>query len=549
MKIALAQLNFHIGNFELNIQKIIANIKRAKADEVELLIFSELAICGYPPLDFLEIKDFIEQCENGIQRIAAHCHGIAVVVGAPRINPELEGKYLYNSAFLLYDGDLQGIADKTLLPNYDVFDEYRYFESNRRFDVLHYKGKKIALTICEDLWDVEDDLMYVRWPMDELIKQQPDLIINIAASPFSEHHALNRKKVLNHNAKKYKLPIIYVNHIGAQTELIFDGGSMVMNSEGNLVCELKYFEEDYRVVELAYIKTAKAFSIEADAAIFKDNGIARIHSALLLGIKDYFSKQGFKQAILGLSGGVDSALVYTLAVQALGKENVLGVLMPSPYSSQHSIDDSIALAKNLDSNYKILPINEGFEAIKQTLSTTFEGKKEDVTEENIQSRIRAVLLMALSNKDGYILLNTSNKSELAVGYGTLYGDMCGGLSVIGDLYKTKVYDLCAHINQYHEIIPKNILTKAPSAELRPDQKDSDTLPEYEKLDKLLMAYIEHQAGPESLIKQGFDEALVHRVLKMVNNNEYKRFQTPPILRVSTKAFGMGRRMPIVGKYW
>jgi NAD+ synthase (glutamine-hydrolysing) len=549
MKIALSQLNFHIGNFESNTSKIIANIERAKKEQVDLIIFPELAVCGYPPLDFLEIKDFIAQCEKHITEIALHCKGIAAIVGAPRVNPEVEGKYLYNSAFLMYDGDVQGITDKTLLPNYDVFDEYRYFESNRRFEVLHYQGKKIALTICEDLWDVEDDLMYVRWPMDELMKQSPDVIVNIAASPFSENHALNRKKVLQHNALKYHLPIFYVNHVGAQTELIFDGGSMMMNRDGKLLCELNYFEEDFRIFELDWVNTAKSFQIDADEKMFTENGVERIHKAILLGIKDYFRKQGFTKAILGLSGGVDSALVYALAVQALGAENVLGVLMPSPYSSDHSIDDSIALAKNLNSNYSILPISDAFEVAKKTLAKEFENTQENVAEENIQSRLRGLLLMAMSNKFGHILLNTSNKSELAVGYGTLYGDMCGGLSIIGDLYKTKVYELCAYINRYEEVIPNNILTKEPSAELRPDQKDSDSLPDYAILDQILFAYIEKQQGLESLIKMGFDEALIHKVLKMVNTNEYKRFQTPPILRVTTKAFGLGRRMPIVGRYW
>lgn len=549
MKIALAQQNFHIGNFQSNKTKIIAAIERAKSENVDLIVFPELAVCGYPPLDFLEIHDFVEKCESSIIEIAQVCKGIAAVLGAPRVNPEVEGKYLYNSAYLLFDGDIQGISDKTLLPNYDVFDEYRYFEPNRRFEVLQYKGKKIALTICEDLWDVEDDLMYVRWPMDELIKQNPDLIINIAASPFSENHALKRKKVLQHNALKYDLPIIYVNHIGAQTELVFDGGSMVMNRQGKLLCELNYFEEDFRIVEFDWINTAKSFPIEADEKMFVENGIERIHKALILGIRDYFSKQGFSKAIMGLSGGVDSALVYTLAAEALGPKNVLGVLMPSPYSSEHSITDSLKLAENINGQTLKLPIDENFISVKNTLAESFNGLKEDVTEENIQSRLRGLLLMALSNKFGYILLNTSNKSELAVGYGTLYGDMCGGLSVIGDLYKTRVYELCNYINRYRELIPEHILTKAPSAELRPDQKDSDSLPDYDLLDKLLYAYIEQQKGPESLMNMGFDEILVHRVLRMVNSNEYKRFQTAPILRISTKAFGMGRRMPIVGKYF
>ncbi|MFM2285075.1 MAG: hypothetical protein RLZZ543_572 [Bacteroidota bacterium] len=548
MKIALAQINTHIGNFDSNVNIILQNIERAKRDEVDLIVFPELSICGYPPLDFLEFDDFISRCMEMIELIAHSCVGIAAIVGGPSRNPQLIGKNLFNTAFFLANGRIQQLVHKTLLPNYDVFDEYRYFEPNTEFKCVEYMGKRIALTICEDLWDIEEDKMYGRWPMEELHTQHPDVIINIAASPFSYKHAESRKRVLHQSAKKYRIPVFYVNHAGAQTELVFDGGSMVLNREGNIVCELNYFQEDYRSFELDWVNTAKCVPFDKAGFTAPDAESERIYNALVLGIRDYFGKMGFKKAILGLSGGVDSALVYTLAVHALGKENVLGVLMPSPYSSDHSISDSLELAKRLGAATETLPIEPVFNQFTESLSTQFAGLPENLTEENLQARIRGVLLMAMSNKFGYILLNTSNKSEAAVGYGTLYGDMCGGLAVIGDVYKTQVYDLCRYINREEEIIPLNILTKAPSAELRPGQKDSDSLPEYDQLDKVLHAYIEDRKGPAEIIQMGVDKALVDRVLRLVNMNEYKRFQTPPILRVSPKAFGMGRRMPLVGKY-
>jgi NAD+ synthase (glutamine-hydrolysing) len=549
MKIALAQINTHIGNISSNVSTIILHIERAKRDGAQLIVFPELCICGYPPLDLLEYDAFIDSCEKAVMQVAEHCVGIAAIVGAPSRNISLEGKNLFNSAFFLEDGKIKQVVHKTLLPNYDVFDEYRYFESNSEFSCIDFHGKKLAITICEDLWDVEEDKLYVRWPMEALHKQKPDFIINIAASPFSTKHAEARKKVLHETSSKYKIPVFYVNQAGAQTELIFDGGSMVLNRDGNVVFELNYFQEDYRCIELDYVNTAKCVPFSAEGFSSFEMETERIHKALVLGISDYFRKMGFKQAILGLSGGIDSALVYTLAVQALGKENVLGVLMPSPYSSDHSISDSLQLADNLGAKTEIIPIENVFSQFQSSLSKQFNGLPENLTEENLQARIRGVLLMALSNKFGYILLNTSNKSEVAVGYGTLYGDMCGGLSVIGDVYKTQVYKLCKFINQHEEIIPLNILTKEPSAELRPNQKDSDSLPDYNLLDQILQAYIEERKGPEELVKMGFEKPLVERVLKLVNTNEYKRFQTPPILRVTNKAFGSGRRMPLVGKYF
>ncbi len=543
MKIALAQLNYHIGNFEDNERKVIDSIRKAKKLNADLVIFAELAITGYPPRDFLEFDDFINKCQESIHRISKECIGIAAIIGSPSKNPEIKGKDLYNSAYFLSEGKIISKHNKSLLPNYDVFDEYRYFEPNTEYKVASIKGKKLAITICEDLWNIGDDLLYRSNPMDELFKQKPDIIINIAASPFHYGQAELRKKKLLENVAKYRLPLFYVNHVGAQTELLFDGGSLVINSAEKIVDELTYFHEDFRIYDLDEIEKVKDSPVTDTPS-----KIALIHDALVMGIKNYFGKLGFKKAILGLSGGIDSAVTLVLAAEALGTENVRSVLMPSPYSSDHSLADALHLLQNLGSPYDIIPINNSFEVMNLTLKPVFKGLPADITEENIQARLRGAILMALSNKFGSILLNTSNKSEAAVGYGTLYGDMNGGLSLLGDVYKTEVFELARYINREGEVIPENTIIKPPSAELRPDQKDSDSLPDYEILDKILYQYIEHRKGPNDLIRMGFDEATVYRVLKMVNTNEYKRYQTPPILRVSPKAFGMGRRMPIVGKY-
>jgi NAD+ synthase (glutamine-hydrolysing) len=540
MKIALAQLNYHIGNFEQNSFKIKAAIDTAKLQGADLVLFSELAICGYPPRDFLEFDDFIKTCEATIQSIAAHQPGIGVLLGAPLRNPVKEGKDLYNAAFFLYEGKIQHITRKTLLPTYDVFDENRYFEPNKQFDILHFKNKKIAVTICEDLWNLgNQNPLYTICPMDELIKQAPEFILNLSASPYDYQHAAARKTVLQANAQAYQIPIFYCNQIGAQTELIFDGGSLVVAGNGTVVAELPYFEEAIQLVDL---NQTLAIETEAEAPI------KSIHEALILGIRDYFKKMGFSKAILGLSGGVDSALVLYLAVQALGKENVHSLLLPSDFSTSHSISDAQQLCENLQCSYDTIPIKANYEALLTTLQPYFKDLPFNVAEENLQARVRGILLMGFCNKFGYILLNTTNKSEAAVGYGTLYGDMCGGLAVLGDVYKTQVFELCQYINRTQEIIPNSILTKAPSAELRPNQKDSDSLPDYDVLDRLLFQYIEHCKGPKELADMGFDSALITRVLKMVNSNEWKRHQAPPILRISTKAFGVGRRMPIVGTY-
>ena len=435
MRIALAQLNYHIGDFENNIAHIKSCIHKAKSLPADVVIFSELAVCGYPPRDFLEFDDFISKCRDGILSIAAECKDIAVIVGAPSVNPSEKGKPLYNSAYFLAEGKIQAVFHKTLLPNYDVFDEYRYFEPNRLpYAVVEYKKYKFAVTICEDLWNITDDPLYVRNPMDELILLNPDLVINIAASPFHYGQPKLRRDVLIRNAKKYKLPFFFLNHVGGQTELLFDGGSMVVDPEGNVFDEMNYFEEDLRVYNLNDFIYKDKKEHRKDAKTLSK--IELIHDALVMGIRDYFGKMELKTAILGLSGGIDSAVTLVLAARALGSDNVRAILLPSRFSSEHSKQDAIELADRLNIKHDIIEIDEAYSAFLDLLKPWFKDLPFNLAEENMQARARAVILMALSNKFGYILLNTSNKSEAAVGYGTLYGDMCGGISVLGDVYKT-----------------------------------------------------------------------------------------------------------------
>ncbi len=543
MKIALAQINVIIGDFEGNTAKIINYIKQAEQRGADMIVFPELATTGYPPRDFLEFKDFIDKAEESIEQIKNVTQNIAVVIGTPSVNPVIEGKDLYNSVVFLYQGQELYRQHKTLLPTYDIFDEARYFEEATHWQIVQFKGKNIALTVCEDLWNIgNENPLYTINPMEKLMPQQPDLIINVSASPFDYTHAKERIKVLRENVKQYGIPLIYVNHTGAQTDIIFDGGSLAIGANQKVFKELTYFVETMEIVDLEQLQ-----SNQTNAEQAKDK-IPLIHDALVLGIKDYFGKIGFKTAVLGLSGGLDSAVTTVLATEALGKDNVRVLLMPSQFSSEHSIKDAKDLAENLGIRYDIVPIQSVFDSYMEQLTPLFEGRGFDVTEENIQARIRGNLLMAISNKFGNILLNTSNKSEMSVGYGTLYGDLAGGLSVIADVYKTEVYDLAKYINRHKEIIPVNTITKPPSAELRPGQKDSDSLPDYNILDSILYHYIEGQQGPKEIIALGYDKALVERILKMVNRNEFKRHQTAPVLRVSPKAFGMGRRMPIVAKY-
>ena len=608
MKIFLAQQNYHIGNFEENTRKIIEGINKAKNAKADLVLFSELCICGYPPRDFLEFNDFINQSYAAIDLIKQHADTIGVLVGGPARNPLKKGKELFNAVFFLYENELKSEVHKTLLPTYDVFDENRYFEPAFEWKVIPFKGKKLAVTICEDIWNLGDNPLYRSSPMDTLIEQAPDVMLNLSASPYNYAQDVVRKSIVEATVVKYKLPMLYCNTVGSQTEIVFDGGSMVYNTSAQLVHEMKYFEEDYALFNLEelatrfsqtsggagiatenqQIQTKNIVSSHTDSHISEpkteahtlhtgtgrdhantiyyysatevgrgidtleylvnDKNIDEIYHALVLGIKDYFKKLGFTKATLGASGGIDSAVVQVLAVHALGKENVRVLLMPSEYSSDHSVSDAEALSKNLGNEFDIVPIKDVYNSFLSTLKPIFKDLPFGIAEENIQSRTRGNLLMAMANKFNYILLNTSNKSELATGYGTLYGDMAGGLSVLGDLYKMQVYALAKYLNKNGEVVPNNILTKVPSAELRPNQKDSDSLPDYPVLDRILYQYIELRQGPKEIVAQGYEPKLVARILKLVNTNEYKRNQFCPIIRVSCKAFGIGRRLPIVGKY-
>lgn len=568
MKVYVAQQNHHIGNFDRNVGLIIDALGRAEASGADLAVFTELCVCGYPPRDFLEFDDFIRECEAAVERILPYTHHVAAIIGAPARNPDPRGKDLFNAAWVLHEGEVKAVVHKTLLPNYDVFDEYRYFEPATEWKVVPLLGHRIALTVCEDIWNLGDNPLYRICPMDELMHQSPDLMINISASPFDYDHDEDRKEVVRQNVLRYGLPMIYTNAVGSQTEIVFDGGSLAFDASGNLVRELAYFREDECLIDTDELTQPSAGPADAPASMLErdmrvrriadpdsiipyltaPHNMAQVHSALILGIRDYFSKMGFSKAILGSSGGIDSAVTLALACEALGPENVRAVLMPSEFSSGHSVEDAVALSRNLGNPYDIVPIRSVYDTLLDTLAPIFGDLPFGLAEENLQSRSRGNLLMAIANKFGLILLNTSNKSELATGYGTLYGDMAGGLSVLGDVYKMQVYALAEHINRNGEIIPRHIITKAPSAELRPNQKDSDSLPDYALLDKVLFQYIEKRKGPREIISMGIDEALVRRVLRMVNANEYKRNQFCPIIRVSSKAFGVGRRVPIVGRY-
>lgn len=558
MKIFLAQQNYHIGNFQQNVNKIIDAIEMAKKEKGDLIIFSEMCVCGYPARDFLDFNDFVNSCYDSIEKIKQHADSIGVIVGAPDRNPVREGKDLFNAAFFLYEKEVKSIAHKTCLPNYDVFDEYRYFEPAYNWDTIEFKGKRIALTICEDIWNLGDNPLYRICPMDILMQQQPDLMINISASPFDYTHDEDRKATVKSNVLKYKIPLIYCNAVGSQTEIIFDGASLVFDKDANLCCELPQFKEELKEIFLRDDGTIDSPVIGPATSLpgqfleplhfNPELNISQVYEAIILGIKDYFSKMGFTKAIIGSSGGIDSAVTIALACEALGKENVRAILMPSEYSTSHSVNDAEQLSKNVGNPYDIIPIKNIYESFLNELKPVFNNLPFGVAEENIQARTRGNLLMAIANKFGYILLNTSNKSELAVGYGTLYGDMAGGLGVLGDCYKLQVYELAKYINAKREIIPENIINKAPSAELRPDQKDSDSLPPYQILDKILYQYIERVQGPKEIKSLGYEAALVDRILRMVNRNEYKRNQFCPIIRVSPKAFGTGRRLPIVGSY-
>jgi len=586
MKIALVQLNYHVGNIESNIAKIKVGIKDAKAKGADLAVFAELAISGYPPKDLLLQNGFVQKCEDAAKTIAKECKGIAAIVGGPSYNNGKKGNPVFNSAYFLADGKVKTVIHKTLLPFYDVFDEYRYFEPAKENKILSFKGTKLAITICEDIWnqipDNDGRYNHHRFPLKEMKVGKADCIINISASPFSYTHWEDRRKVACAVAKDYKTPLFYVNNIGTNTDLTFDGGSFVVNKKGEVISELAYFKEDIQVFELTgkkvnslgqdrfvprddegaintslrakrsnltKLKTSSASVWYCSHDIDEKRITASVYSALVLGIQDFFHKSNIKKAVLGLSGGIDSALVLALAIKALGKENVMSVVLPSQFSSGETMKDAMDLLKNTGSPYQIISIEPGVKAVNESLAESFKGLNPDVTEENIQARMRGLLIMAVANKTGALMLNTSNKSELATGYGTLYGDMGGALSVLGDLYKTQVFRIAEYINEITSgFIPENILEKPPTAELKHNQKDSDSLPEYDVLDKILVQYMELHKSVDEIKVKGADKELVKKVVNLVNKAEFKRHQFAPILRISPKAFGVGRRMPIVAKF-
>ncbi len=541
MKIAVCQYNNIIGDIKGNTKKILEGYRKGIEEGVDLVVFPELFICGYPPLDLVEKKEFRDAVKIATEEIAKHTTDIGLIFGTITEDyEELIGTGVYNSAALCYDGKIQFVQSKTLIPNYDVFDEVRYFESAKEINVHEFKGEKLGISICEDIWNDEDYWKKRRYPVDPVEKQVElgaTILINISASPYAYGKRKLRYQMLSVLTKTDKLPLVYACCIGAQTELIFDGASMCFDSKGRLCLLGKPYEEDFIIFD-----TKKDYDeithVESDFE-------PEVLHALILGIKDYARKTGFKKALVGLSGGIDSALVTYIAVQALGKDNVHVVMMPSKYSSEGSIKDSEKLIKSLGISSDKISIQSVFDEILKMLDSAFKGKPWDSTEENIQARIRGLYLMALSNKYGYLLCATGNKSELATGYATLYGDMCGALAIIGDVYKTQVYKIVDYINRDVEIIPSEIINKAPSAELRPNQKDQDTLPPYDLLDKILKMYLEEQKEFKEISHAIGNSEVVMKVLKMVDNNEFKRKQAAPVLRVSTKAFGYGRRYPIV----
>jgi NAD+ synthase (glutamine-hydrolysing) len=552
MKVALAQLSYIPGDIAGNSSIIIDALNTARAGGADLAVFSEMAVTGYPPLDLLLRSDIIDATTAAIIEIASHCIGIAAIVGGPSLNTGHSGKSLHNSAFFLKEGKISEVVHKALLPTYDIFDEDRYFKPGTVFRPIELNGRKIAVTICEDIWDEQPFGDKELWrlynisPLDEIMKEKPSLIINIAANPFSHNRIKVREEVFVRNAKEFGMPLISVNQTGGYTELIFDGSSVLVDADGTILEKLAFCSGEVRVIELPEPAGDRAnYSCPPP---LPDDMTGFVHRALVTGIHDFFSKGGMKRAVIGLSGGIDSAVVTALAAEALGPENTLAVLMPTVYSSDHSVSDSVKMAEKLGVPYHIVSIEEARQVMEKTLHPFFAGKEADVTEENIQSRLRAVILMAFANKFGYMLLNTSNKSEAATGYGTLYGDMAGGLSVIGDVYKTEVYRLAREINTDSEIIPEAIISKPPSAELKPDQLDTDSLPPYSILDPILYRYIDLEWSADRIIGEGHDPAVVERIIKLVRSSEFKRKQTPPILRVSSKAFGSGRRIPIISRY-
>lgn len=541
MKLALAQLNYCVGDFSGNTKKIIEAARQAQ--DADLVIFSELALCGYFPFDLLKYDDFITRCESSLREIAEQCFDIPILVGTPMMCDSDNGRSLCNAAVFLYKGSRQ-VFVKKFLNDSPLSDERPYFDAGNDNSLLLHRGMRIAVTLGSDLDSHGADALLMENRMDELVADQPNFIINMAASVFDYTMPKRRRDVLRQTVLKYGIPLIFVNQVGAQTDLIFDGASVAFANNGRICHSLPFFEESVKMIE-----TTSLFECcpSEDQQVIPEK-MALIHDALVLGVSDYFRKMNFKDAIIGLSGGLDSALVTYFATRALGAEHVNVVLLPSQFSTGHSVDDARNLAEKLGIHYDIVPIKPMYDVFEQQLEPLFKGRSFDVTEENIQARVRAVVLMAVGNKFNKILLNTSNKSEASVGYGTLYGDLCGGLCVIGDIYKSEAFELARYINREEEIIPWHTINKAPSAELRPDQKDTDSLPDYGLLDQILYQYNECSKDVDSIIAMGFEKDIVRKVVGLVQRNEFKRHQVAPILRVSPRAFGVERLIPIVARF-
>lgn len=541
MKIGIAQINAVVGDFPGNAKRILAAYRECLEKGADLVVTPEMSLVGYPPRDLVFKSQFVPKCLQALDYLADETKAVPLLVGYVDFHTGEVGKPYRNAVAWLESGKIRERFFKTLLPTYDVFDERRYFEPGEVCTPFEWKGKRIGVTICEDIW-TEDYLQrpyYDRDPVAELCAKGIDVIVNLSASPFHLGKPACRRQMLSDVAKEARVPVVYCNSMGGNDQLVFDGHSVAVDATGEVIAQLSGFTEECRVVDVAA-------GGEAETLLTSD--AEQLYSALVLGLRDYAKKCGFSSVCLGLSGGIDSALTAVIAADALGAENVHGLTMPSPYSSSGSVSDSFDLAKNLGIRCDEISISAAFESVKKTMAPLFEGKKEDVTEENMQARLRGLLLMALSNKDNHLLLTTGNKSELAVGYCTIYGDMCGGLAVISDLPKTKVFEVARWVNRDQERIPWNTIEKPPSAELRPDQKDQDTLPEYDVLDQILELYVEQHLGAEEIVEKGFDETMVRWIQRRVDLNEWKRQQAAPGIRVTSKAFGMGRRMPIAQRF-
>jgi len=551
MRIALAQINPTVGDVAANTDKHLEAIERARAEKADLVVFPEMSVLGYPPKDLLLKPAVLEACERAVQRIAEACTDITAVAGYPEPNPGKKGRDLFNAAAVCSAGRVVHRRHKALLPTYDVFDELRYFEPGAKTDLTEIAGRKVGISICEDLWNQQDVVsrqLYHDNPIDQLAAGGVELFINCSASPFAVRKNEFRRRLIQHAAKKHRLPVVFVNQVGGNDELIFDGNSCVVDSNGEMVAQAKDFEEDLVFVDFDTNSKLEARNSKQHTP---RDGLASVYAALVLGLRDYCRKCGFKKLVLGLSGGIDSAVTAAIAAAAVGGENVTGIAMPSRYSSEHSKSDAEVLADKLGMRYMTVPIDPAHVAMETMLTDAFDAELGDITAQNIQARLRGIILMGYSNQHGSMLVTTGNKSEIAVGYCTLYGDMAGGLAIISDVPKTMVYDLARHINarELPGAIPESTITKPPSAELRPDQKDEDTLPGYDILDPIVERYIErHDSASKIITETGYDAALVRKVVRMIDRNEYKRKQMPPGLKITSRAFGSGRRMPIA-QHW